>query len=211
MSVLVNFLDQTTQLLLDLDPDGKEKLVGLKGRIFCIKVTLPEITLYLVPDDHGLKLTSECVAEPDVTLTGPLTAFIRLAKSDSQSNVLTDGQISVHGSAEAGQALQNILSRLDIDWEELLSGFVGDTPARKIGNVVRDLSDWASESLDLSRTNAAEYFQEEKQWLITNPAVDRFRNNVDTLRADMDRIEQRINRLESLKNNSAKESAQEEP
>ena len=211
MDALTNFLDQIIRLLLDLDPDGREKLAGLKGKSFCLEVTAPQATLYLTPTDHGLKLASQRDSEPDVTLTGPLSAFIRLARPDSQSNLSADVQISMQGDAEAGQAFGKVLSQLDIDWEEGLSRLVGDIPARKTGNVLRDLNDWATESVELSRTNAAEYLQEEKRLLVTHLAHERFCNDVNDLRADVDRIEQRILRLLALKNNSSAEPPEEDP
>lgn len=211
MDALTNLSDQILRLLLSLDPDGREKLAGLKGKSFCLEVTAPQITLYLIPTDHGLKLAQECDGEPDVTLTGPLSAFIRLARPDSQGNLSADGQISMQGDAEAGQAFGKVLSQLDIDWEEGLSRLVGDTPARKTGNVLRDLNDWATESVELSRTNAAEYLQEEKRLLVTHLAHERFCNDVNDLRADVDRIEQRILKLLALKNDSSAATPKEDP
>ena len=76
---------------------------------------------------------------------------------------------------------------------------------------MRDLSDWATESMDLSRTNAAEYLQEEKRLLVTDLARERFRNDVNALRADVDRIEQRILRLMALKDRSSAENRREDP
>lgn len=211
MDALTGILDRLTRLLLNLDPDGREKLADLKGRIFCLEVTAPQITLYLIPTGHGLELANECDGEPDVTLTGPLSAFIRLARPDSRGNPSTDSQISMQGDAEAGQALGKILVQLDIDWEEGLSRLVGDTPARKMGNILRDLNDWTAESADLSRTHAAEYLQEEKRLLPTNLACERFCNDVNDLRADVDRVEQRILRLSKLKNVSSAENPGREP
>lgn len=211
MDALTAFLDRVTRLLLDLDPDGREKLAGLKGKSFCLEVTAPKITLYLIPTDRGLELRQERHGEPDVTLTGPLSAFIRLTRPDSQGNLSADNQISMRGDAEAGQAFGKILSQLDIDWEEGLSRLVGDTPARKMGNILRDLNDWAAESMDLSRTDAAEYLQEEKRLLTTPLAHERFCNDVNDLRADVDRIEQRIIRLLALKNRSSADPPEKDP
>ncbi len=211
MDALANLSDQVLRLLLSLDPDGREKLAGLKGRIFCLEVTAPRITLYLIPTDHGLKLVRECDGEPDVTLTGPLSAFIRLARPGSQGNLSAEGQISMQGDAQAGQAFGKVLSQLDIDWEEGLSRLVGDTPARKTGSVLRDLNDWATESVELSRTNTAEYLQEEKRLLATHLAWERFCNDVNDLRADVDRIEQRITRLSALQSDSSASTPEKDP
>jgi len=211
MDALTAFLDRITRLLLNLDPDGREKLARLKGRIFCLEVTAPKITLYLIPTEHGLELADECDGEPDVTLTGPLSAFIRLVRPESQGNLSANSQINMQGDAEVGQAFGKVLSQLDIDWEEGLSRLVGDTPARKTGNILRDLNDWAAESVDLSRTDAAEYLQEEKRLLTTNLAHERFCSDVNNLRADVDRIEQRIIRLLALESSSSPENPERDP
>ncbi len=203
MDTLTALSNRVTRFLLDLDPDGREKLSALKGRIFCLEMTAPQITAYLIPTDHGLELKQACDGEPDVTLSGPLSAFIRLARPDSQINLSANSQINMQGDAEAGQALGKVLSQLDIDWEEGLAGLVGDTPARKMGNILRDLNDWAAESVELSRTNAAEYLQEEKQLLVTHLAWQRFCDEVNELRADVDRIEQRIIRLLAFSTSSS--------
>ena len=211
MDALTSLVERLSRSLLDLDPDGREKLAGLKGRIFCLEVTAPKITLYLIPDDRGLGLASECDGEPDVTLTGPLSAFMRLARPEARGNLSTDARISLRGDAEAGQALGKALSRLDIDWEEGLSKLIGDTPARKTGNILRDLNQWAVESVELSRSAVAEYLQEEKQLLATNLALERFCKEVNDLRADVDRVEQRTLRLLALKNGSSADNPKKRP
>ncbi len=203
MDALTGFLDRITRFLLTLDPDGREKLAALEGRIFCLEITTPQATLYLIPGDHGLELASEWDGEPDVTLSGPLSAFIRLARPDSRGSLSADGRISLKGDAEAGQALGKVLSQLDIDWEEGLSGFIGDSPARKAGNLLRNFLQWANETLEISQISAAEYIQEEKRFLATPVAWEKLCNDVNDLRADTDRIEQRVIRLLALKNDSS--------
>jgi ubiquinone biosynthesis protein UbiJ len=69
-----------------------------------------------------------------------------------------------------------------------------------VGNVLRDFGNWISESTDLSMQNTAEYFQEEKRVLVTNLAMERFQNAVDKLRADSERLEQRVNILKQKLN-----------
>lgn len=182
---------------MSLDPDGREQLATLDGKVLCIEITggqsAPLLTLYLSPSEEGLKINRYCECEPNVTLTGSVMAFAKLGSAGIE--MLSDGQVKMKGDAESGQAFQKIFSQLDIDWEELLSRYVGDTPARKMGNVVRNFGDWASHSLDLSRINTGEFLQEEKRVLVTNLAMQRFQDSVDKLRVDTDRLQQRISRL----------------
>ncbi len=198
MSVFFNFLNRTSEVLLSLDPDGRENLATLAGKVLCIEMMglqSPVLTLYLSPSADGMAINSHCDMEPNVTLSGSVMAFIKLGSGGLESGVLSSGQVNMKGDAEIGQAFQKILSQLDIDWEELLSRYVGDTPARKVGNAVRCFGDWASQSLDLSRINAGEFLQEEKRLLVTNLAMQRFQDSVEALRVDKDRLQQRISRL----------------
>jgi len=195
MNALVDFLNRTCHALLEVDPDGRQKLAELEGKVLCIEITAPPLTLYLKPSSAGMEIMQQFEMEPDVTLSGTVLAFVKLGASGAESRVLSEGQVSMQGDAETGQAFQKILAQLDIDWEELLSRYIGDTPARKAGNVIRDLNNWIAESADLSMKNTTEYFQEEKRVLVTNLAMERFQNSVGKLRADTDRLEQRLHRL----------------
>lgn len=193
-NTLVDLLNGAAGVLIDLDPDGKQKLAELRGKVFCLEVTVPPITLYLLPTEQGLEFRRSVEAAPDVTLTGSAPAFARLGCA--ASGVLSESRVTVRGDAELGQALQKILGQLDLDWEELLSRHIGDTPARKLSNAARGLAGWAEKSFDLTRENAVDYLREEKRILVTGPAMERFDQALNRTRADVDRLTRRVERLE---------------
>ena len=198
MSALFEFLNRATEVVLDLDPDGREKLGGLEGKVVCVKITAPEIELFLKPSSEGLVIVPEHDATPDVTLTGSLLSFAKLGVAGSGNGVLSSGQVIIEGDVETGQDFQKILGQLDLDWEELLSRFIGDTPARKTGNILRDIGGWTRESAELSRENISDYLKEEKRILATPLAMERLEKDVEKVRGDVDRIEQRMNRIRRL-------------
>lgn len=189
---LLNLLNAAAEHLLDLDPDGKRALAQLQGSVFCVEITAPPLTLYLLPSEQGLTFRREVESPPDVTLSGTALALAALARPGGTPS---GGAVSVRGDAELGQSLRKILAELDLDWEELLSRHIGDTPARKAGNLLRRLAGWAEDSLDLTRANAADYLAEEKRLLATGLAVERFDQALDRTRADVDRLERRVQRL----------------
>ena len=195
MSIIHEFLNRASSVLLETDPDGKKDLQKLSGKIVCVELTAPKALLYLEPGVGGIQVSESSQKEPDVTLTGTLSAFIQLGTSGAKSGVLSSGQVSMRGDVDTGQAFQKALSRLDIDLEELVAGYIGDTPARKAGNLLRGLGKWANESMELSKENIADYLKEEIKVLPTTVATQRFENNVNNLRADVDRAEQRLRRV----------------
>ena len=192
---LVDVLNSAVTALIDLDPDGKQKLAELHGRVLCLEITVPPVKLYLLPTGHGIEFHHALEAAPDVTLSGSAMAFARLGRAGVASGVLSEGRVMVRGDAELGQAFQKILAEFDLDWEELLSRYIGDAPAHKVGNVVRGLADWAGKSADLTRENAADYLKEEKRILVTNLAIERFEQTLNQTRADVDRLTRRVERL----------------
>ena len=194
-SAVVETLNRAVQMVLSVDPDGARAFASLRGRIYCIEFTLPPLTLYLVPDPDGFSFVSETDQVPDVTLSGSIFAFAKMAGSGPASDLIADRQVSMQGDAEAGQALQRALTRLDFDWEELIAKLIGDTPARKVGNAVREFASWAEHSAELTRANVADYLTEESRIMAGNVAMERLEKGVNQLRADTDRLAHRIDRL----------------
>lgn len=199
MTILFDFLNRAALTALEIDPDSSNQLKGLEGKVLCIELTAPTQTIYVIPEkqDEGisLRIMESWDGECDVVLTGNALAFARLATGGLDSGVMGEGQVTLKGDAEVGQQFQRFLNSIDLDWEELIARYIGDTPARKAGNIIRELGDWASESADLSKSNFAEYLQEEKRILPTNLAMERFEENVNDLRADVERLEQRVSRM----------------
>ena len=178
-----------------MDPDTSAELEALNGKVFCINLTTPPASLHLKVEPGGVSVAPRSEQQADVTLEGSIFAFAKLGGRGSMSQVVTDGQVKMDGDVEAGQALQKILAKFDFDWEELVARLVGDTPARKIGNLVRSTIDWADHSADLSQRNVADYLTEEKRMVVSQMALDRFAEKVNQLRADTDRLASRIDRL----------------
>lgn len=198
-NALLRALNRAIAELLSIDPDGVRELAKLRGKVFCLEVNAPQVTLYLVPTEHGIAFQREVDSAPQVTLSGSSLAFAKLGRNGlsgvSTTNVFTEGRIVIRGDAELGYALQKTLSRLDLDWEELLSRYIGDTPARKVGNILRGLANWAEDSGELTRENVADYLTEEKPVLVNQLSAERFAGEVDCIRADVDRLTLRVNDL----------------
>lgn len=194
-SYLFDMLNRGVQTVLSIDSDTSRAFGKLNGKVYCIELTLPSVTLYMVAEPEGFSLAPQTEREPDVTLKGSIFAFASLSGKSPANGVLTDGRVTMQGDAEAGQALQKILAQFDFDWEELIARLIGDTPARKVGNLIRSTFDWAEHSANLSRANFADYLTEEKRIVINDVALERFAAKVDRLRADTDRLALRIERI----------------
>ena len=206
LNFLLAALNDAAGRILNLDPDGKRRLAELRGKVFCLDIVAPPITLYALPTESGLEF---CRADelppdaaPDVTLRGTLFAFAQFAsrelRAHSPGDAARNAQIEIQGNAELMQALQSILMQLDLDWEELLAMNIGDGAARKVNRAMRAAAQCGGETFALARENLADYVVEEKRVIADESALQVFTAEVDRARADVDRVTRRVARLESL-------------
>lgn len=215
---LLDALTAAADAVLSVDPDGRHRLAELQGKILCIEVTAPAVTLYMLPAVTGIEFRRALDKNqtPDVTISGSAFALANLARAGRAGATGTGAngahekrhRVTVRGDAEAGQAFRKIIAELDLDWEELLARAIGDSAARKAGGALRRLGGWAEESFEHARENAADYLAEEKRVFVTDAALRRFARAVAQTRADVDRLAQRVQRLRRANGRRAESRAQ---
>ena len=188
-------LEDAINRLLRLDPQMLARLGEFDGK--CIGLHLAgddrDLEFFLFPSVAGFRVRATHDTAPDVTIRGDVPVFTRLVFGGSPTT--RAGELQISGDIDLGQDFQRILRALDIDWEERTAHVVGDVAAHQLGRVARGLRAWARQSGETLRQDVREYLQEESRLLARREVVDRFLAAVDTLRADADRLEQRLTRL----------------
>lgn len=197
-TVFLPLLEDLLNRLLRLDPQALHRLGELDGKIVCLRVAVGSgepVTLYMAPSEAGLRLLSNHPA-PDVTITGNVPLFARLLFGEDAPNPSSASALQISGDIELGQRFQRILRAIEPDWEEQAARLVGDVAAHQLGRAVRALRDWGRYAVRTLGQDVTEYLQEESQTLAKRERVDAFMRAVDTLRADFDRLQKRLERLE---------------
>ena len=190
----IPFIEEAGNRILRLDPETLRRLGDLQGRVVCIEFRGLGHKLYLHPSESGFRLATECDQPPAVTLRGTLATFGRLGLG-AETETLKAGALDIEGDAALGQRLQRIFRDLDLDWEEPLARLFGDPLGHEIGRAARAAFAWHRQALKTFGLNAAEYFQEEARLLPVHAEVEAFLNGVDVMRADVDRLAARVQRL----------------
>lgn len=190
----IPFIEDAGNRLLRLDPETLRRLGDLQGRVLCIEFRDLGRKIYLHPSESGFRLASESDQPAAVTLRGTFATFARLGLG-AGTETLNAGELDIEGDAALGQRLQRILGSLDLDWEEPLARLFGDPLGHEIGRAARAVFAWHRQAFQTFGLNAAEYFQEEKRLLPVRYEVEAFLNAVDVMRADVDRLAARIQRL----------------
>ncbi len=189
-------IETALERYLSLDPEVAARLAHLHGKVMEVEVRGPDLHFYLLPTGHGIQVQGHYEGTPDACLRGAPLSLARLALSAQGRRTLFSGAVQLEGDAELGQALQNILNAVDIDWEELLARLTGDVVAHQAGNAVRGAQQWAARTRESLTLDIADYLHEETRQVPARGEVERFAAEVDTLRSDIERLAARVKRLQ---------------
>ena len=175
---------------------ARELCTELRDRVFAMRVTNSTLAMYIIVGPDQIFLASEYGDEPDVIISGSLLALARLATPDGDTVVRGDA-VELSGDVILARKFQSLLRYARPDFEEELSGLVGDAAAHGIGEFVRSVSQWGREAGSTLQQNVSEYLQEESRSVPSRYEAELFRGQVDKLRDDVARFDARLKQYES--------------
>lgn len=173
---------------------ARELCQKLDGTVVAIRVRNTSLATWFVVHDDCLEMKTSHDAEPDVVISGSLFTLARMA-GEPGVGALRDGSLELTGDAHLADDFQQLLAYARPDLEEELSGVVGDAAAHRLGEFARGVTSWSRDARATMGANIREYLQEESRDAPSRYEVERFSDNVSTLRDDVDRLEARIERL----------------
>lgn len=173
---------------------ARELCAELAGTIVAVRVADTALAAYFVVSDDAIDIAAISTHEPDVVITGSLLTLARMA-GQSGEDAIRGGSLDLSGDAGKAQQFQKLMMHAKPDIEEELSAVVGDIAAHRIGEFARGLGRWGREARSTMGANIREYLQEERRDAPSRNEVERFSDDVNILRDDVDRIEARLDRL----------------
>lgn len=180
---------------------ARELCDDLDGKCIAVRVRDTALSVCLSVNDRELCIGRIDDTEPDAVITGSLLALGRLA-GDAGADLLRNGTIDLTGDATVADDFRRLLGFGRPDWEEQLSGLVGDTAAHGIGHMLRNVARWGRGARETMERNVGEYLQEESRTLPSRYEVNAFAERVHELRDDVARLDARIAILERRRDES---------
>ena len=71
--------------------------------------------------------------------------------------------------------------------------------AHRVGNSIRNLTNWGKKTVDSLGKDVSEYLQEESRQIPSQHEIKDYLTNVDEIRLAADRVEARIKQLQSIR------------
>lgn len=192
-----NIILKSLNRYLDCDPESARQLASIEHKIITIHLRELEKSMTLQVEELRLQACQPDDVPADVTINISLKVLPDFFLGVDQTQLMKSGGIEINGDAHIASVLQNTFKAIEIEWEEILSNYVGDTVAHQVGLGVRKITELLAEKKATVQLDVRDYLQDNAQVVPTREEVDEFINEVDKVRAHIDRLEARVNRLKT--------------
>jgi ubiquinone biosynthesis accessory factor UbiJ len=196
--LLMSALETALNQYLALDKNRGVFLRPLAGKVIAVTIQPFAETIFLCPTANSIQLLDYSPYQPDTRLTGSILALGLMGLSSKPMRSIFSGEVKIAGDIDTGQKFQELFANLDINLEQQLARYTGDTIAHNISQFFHAGQNWSKESMETFRLNASEFLQEETRDLPAVPEMDIFYSQVDELRTGFDRLQSRVERLENI-------------
>ncbi len=177
---------------IEYDPKSKLKLKTMTGKVVNVIILPIEYHIPLAIHEDRIEVLSTVPKQVDTTISGKPTSLF--AMSQNQHIPGLDG-VSINGDATVGQFIADFLKQLEPDWEEALADVFGDTAGYRLSETFKAAKSIGSNVFNTFLNNSKEYLLYENQALVRPEEMEQFLDDVDDLKSDTARLEQRINNL----------------
>jgi len=172
-------------------PLAMERLARHAGRTVVVHVGPVDTALTIQTTGEVMRAVPGAARDLDVRISPFLLP--RLAAGEEAAY----RDIELEGDMELAQEISFIARNLDWDFEEDLSRAVGDVAAHRIAGGARAMRKWSRDAALRMAQGAAEYWTEESPLIASRVKVEDFVAGVSQLRDAIERLEKRVERLES--------------
>jgi ubiquinone biosynthesis protein UbiJ len=204
--VLERLLDRAVASALADSPRAAELIEALRGRRLGIQVSgtpwraLIESTgrtlKLLRPAASGATSNADADADADATIVGAPLSLLALTGDDPQA-VIHRGDARIEGDPEIAQQFRELGLLLRPDLEAGMARLLGRSGAHLAMRGLRAAADWTRTAAWTQVRNTAEYLAHESGDLVSRPEAEHFLRGVEQLREQLDRIEARLQILET--------------
>ncbi len=189
--LLATAVDRAINQVLDADPVGKQRLNTLDQRCIQLALTGLGIDLFFCGEPERLTVVAETDLPPDTVITGSPSALLAMSAPDWFGK---HSGVRIDGDAGSAQALEQLLRKLDPDWEGLLTEQLGDVVGHQVWRVLRDSAGAGRRLAGVAGEQVTHYLREESGLLTTRAEAEAFARDVDELREAVDRLEVKMRR-----------------
>ena len=185
-------IEEAINSYIGVDVDLYQKLGILEGRVIAIEIIPLTDTFYFFFKNNRVEVKiNRNNIHTDIFIKGSPILLSKAIFSSASTRSMNG--IEIRGDAEVARTFSELLSNIDIDWEEYFSQYIGDVAAYNIGLMFTELNNWIKYAKNSFIDNLSDYINEETDLLPSKGDIENFISQVDQLRDSIDRLDARLN------------------
>ena len=179
-----------------LTPTSTQELEALSGTLLGIDITSLDLTLFIdIISGTEIALLMHCERRPDAFMRGTVADFAALVASDDPAATLINSGIELEGSSTKLITLQQIVSKMDVDWEAPLVDALGDVMGHQLAQALRAMFRWSESATASLKRQLSEYLLEEGKLTPPKAELEHFYDSVQSLSLRVERAQSQVAKL----------------
>lgn len=180
---------------LALDPPSRDGVAALEGRRIAVQLRGVNLALAIRVHDGKLVVGPHGEAPADLNLHASPASLLAFALRRGEDSPLPPGKVDISGDAELARRVEKLLRDFQPDVEEAFAKTFGDVLGVPLARLLASAFAWTRASAQAFVQDSAEYLREESRDLVAPAEMERFLDDVDSLREQVDRLDARVQRL----------------
>lgn len=195
LALLLQRCEATLNRWITESSAARERLRALENRSMRVDIDNTSYRVRLSVEQQYVRLSGvDADAHADIVLRSGLIELLELLRADAPSD-LTAGEVEFRGSLRIAEQFAQTLKLARPSLEDELAGWIGGLPARAVAQSGLSALERISAARQTLELDTAEYLQSEARVLPLPGEVAELLIAIERLRDDVDRLEQRIDRL----------------
>jgi ubiquinone biosynthesis protein UbiJ len=195
LTLLLPPIEHIINRALNADPDAMVKVARIKNQVIEIHCDDWDMHFYVVVDSQGLRFHKSYYVEANTIIRGTLNNFLHIFVKGGDSKAVFNYPIDITGNTHNIEVLRDAFKNLDIDFEERLSHYLGDTISHKLFYRLKTAKNALKNSVENITNQTKEFIHCETKNLVSHKQAEQFYADIAILRDDIERLEARIHKL----------------
>ena len=188
-------VEKVINFYLQRDPEIASRLKKFEGQSLRVNLTDIEKFFFITFDSGKVRFLEASESVPQVMIAGHVFSLLQLLLN-KEAGMVSEFGIQIQGDLFFLQELKEIFSLIEVDWEDVLSPYLGDFFSQRLGVAVKKIKNVFSKNMKLFKKDFSLYIQEELMLFPPLEEVHDWYDEVWVLRDDVERIEAKLLILE---------------
>ena len=188
-------IENALNLLLDKEPSLKLALEQVKHQTLAVEIRDWHTTYALTFTGKQFMLFNNYQEQAECKISAHLETLPELKDPSIMTQLIRQDKLDLEGDLHLAQAYSGAFAKLDIDWAEHLSAYIGDAPAQLIVEKSQQTKTCLSHSATTFAGTFTQLMQDELKVAIHPLELQQFKQHTRALKQHAAQLEQRIEQL----------------